>query len=164
MTALRTAPLLVRRGPFALLAYALRGRSGEEGAVAANTAATLATLPQALQAATARGDICLWMQDEREITVLCRQALLEPGAGALPPPTHSQRDFALLTIDQDFAWDVTGVLAALTGALARAGVPAGALSAFSRDHLLVPAARLPEALAALREVCGEVRDEVRRLD
>jgi uncharacterized protein len=46
-------------------------------------------------------------------------------------------------------WDVVGFLALVTRILAEAGVSCGALSAFSRDHLLVRQDDLPKALRAL---------------
>ena len=68
---------------------------------------------------------------------------------------HAARDakvesgFRLVTLDVELGWDVVGFLAHVTAILAAAGVPVGALSAFSRDHLLVKQSELPKALRAL---------------
>ena len=75
----------------------------------------------------------------------------------LPPPRSVQRGWSLITLDAVMAWDVTGVLAAVTAPLAAAGIPIAAVTAFSRDHLLVPWDRLDDALAALAGLCGQVR-------
>jgi uncharacterized protein len=60
-----------------------------------------------------------------------------------------EADWRLVTFDIKLPWDVVGYLARVTEILASAGVPAGALSAFSRDHLLVKQRDLPAALRAL---------------
>ncbi|SCL15602.1 ACT domain-containing protein [Micromonospora inyonensis] len=53
---------------------------------------------------------------------------------------------------------VTGMLAALVGPLAEARVDAVAFSTYDTDHLLVPAVRLVEATAALREAGHRIAD------
>lgn len=104
-------------------------------------------------AARAPGAIVCWCVDELELSAL----LPESALASLPAPARCERDWAAITLDTVMAWDVVGVLAAVSGALAAAGIPIGAVTAFSRDHILVPRARLPEALAALSGLCGEVR-------
>ncbi len=68
---------------------------------------------------------------------------------------HAARDarteggFRLVTLDIELQWDVVGYLARVTEILAAAGLSVGALSAFSRDHLLVKQDDLARALRAL---------------
>ncbi|MET0648004.1 MAG: ACT domain-containing protein [Pyrinomonadaceae bacterium] len=68
---------------------------------------------------------------------------------------HAARDakveagFRLLTLDVELGWDVVGFLAHVTRILAEASVPVGALSAFSRDHLLIKQDDLGRALHTL---------------
>ncbi|HLL71086.1 MAG TPA: ACT domain-containing protein [Pyrinomonadaceae bacterium] len=68
---------------------------------------------------------------------------------------HALRDarvemgWRLLTFDIELGWNVTGYLARLTAILADARVPVGALTAFSRDHLLIKQDDLPRALRVL---------------
>jgi hypothetical protein len=68
---------------------------------------------------------------------------------------HAARDarveagFRLVTLDVELGWDVVGFLAHVTGILAGAGIPVGALSAFSRDHLLIKQDDLGNALRVL---------------
>ena len=68
---------------------------------------------------------------------------------------HAARDtrveggFRLVTFDVELGWNVVGYLARVTEILAAAGIPVGALSAFSRDHLLIKQDDLGHALRAL---------------
>ncbi|HEX8290401.1 MAG TPA: ACT domain-containing protein [Pyrinomonadaceae bacterium] len=90
----------------------------------------------------------LLLRDPFEVTLLldesdwrsmrhgARDARVEPG-------------FRLVTLDVELGWDVVGFLAHVSGILAAGGVPVGALSAFSRDHLLIKQDDLGRALRAL---------------
>ena len=75
---------------------------------------------------------------------------------------HAARDakveagFRLVTLDVELGWDVVGFLAHVTRILAGAGVPVGALSAFSRDHLLIKQEHLGNALRVLGEHVAEL--------
>ncbi len=67
-----------------------------------------------------------------------------------------ERDFRLVTLELQLAWDVVGYLARVTRLLAEAGLSVGALSAFSRDHLLIKQSDLPKALRVLGEHVAEL--------
>ena len=75
---------------------------------------------------------------------------------------HAARDakteagFRLVTLDVELGWDVVGFLAHVTRILAEAAVPVGALSAFSRDHLLIKQEDLGKALRVLGEHVAEL--------
>ena len=75
---------------------------------------------------------------------------------------HAARDakveggFRLVTLDIKLAWNVVGFLARVTEILAAAGVSVGALSAFSRDHLLIKQDYLGKALRVLGEHVAEL--------
>ena len=75
---------------------------------------------------------------------------------------HAARDakfetgFRLVTLDVELGWDVVGFLAHVTRVLAEASVPVGALSAFSRDHLLIKQDDLGTALRVLGEHVAEL--------
>ena len=75
---------------------------------------------------------------------------------------HAARDaraeagFRLVTLDVQLGWDVVGFLAHVTRILAGAGIPVGALSAFSRDHLLIKQDDLGKALRVLGEHVAEL--------
>ena len=68
---------------------------------------------------------------------------------------HAARDakveagFRLLTFDIELPWNVVGFLARVTEILAGEGIAVGALSAFSRDHLLIKQDELGKALRVL---------------
>jgi hypothetical protein len=75
---------------------------------------------------------------------------------------HAARDarveagFRLVTIGVELGWDVVGFLAHVTRILAEASIPVGALSAFSRDHLLIKQDDLGKALRVLGEHVAEL--------
>lgn len=75
---------------------------------------------------------------------------------------HAARDakmeagFRLVTLDVELGWDVVGFLAHVTRILAAENVPVGALSAFSRDHLLIKQDDLGKALRVLGEHVAEL--------
>src|SRR3954468_21112005 len=68
---------------------------------------------------------------------------------------HAARDarveagFRLATLDVELPWNVVGFLAHVTAILAAEGIAVGALSAFSRDHLLIKQDDLGKALRVL---------------
>jgi hypothetical protein len=67
-----------------------------------------------------------------------------------------ESDFRLVTLDIELPWSVVGFLARVTEILAGAGIAAGALSAFSRDHLLIKQDDLGKALRVLGEHVAEL--------
>ncbi len=64
--------------------------------------------------------------------------------------------FRLVTFDVELEWNVIGFLARVTELLAGAGIAVGALSAFSRDHLLIKQDDLATALRVLGEHVAEL--------
>lgn len=68
----------------------------------------------------------------------------------------TETDFRLVTLDVELGWDVVGFLAHVTRILAAEGVSVGALSAFSRDHLLIKQDELGKALRVLGEHVAEL--------
>jgi hypothetical protein len=75
---------------------------------------------------------------------------------------HAARDarveanFRLVTLDVELDWNVVGFLARVTEILAGEGIAVGALSAFSRDHLLIKQDDLGRALRVLGEHVAEL--------
>jgi len=61
----------------------------------------------------------------------------------------------LITLTVHSALDAVGFLAAVTSALAEAGISVNAVSAFHHDHLFVPVDRVDEAMAVLQELSAE---------
>ena len=75
---------------------------------------------------------------------------------------HAARDarvesgFRLVTLDVELPWNVVGFLAHVTRILAGEGIAVGALSAFSRDHLLIKQDDLGRALRVLSPHVAEL--------
>ena len=65
-------------------------------------------------------------------------------------------NFRLLTFTVELDWNVIGFLAFVTGILANANISVGAVSAFSRDHLLIKQDDVPRALKVLSEYVAEL--------
>ncbi len=95
------------------------------------------------------------LRDEHEVTLL----LDESDWSTLRHAAREARvegGFRLLTLDLKLDWNVVGYLARVTEILAHAGISVGALSAFSRDHLLIKQDDLGDALRALGEHVAEL--------
>ena len=92
--------------------------------------------------------VFMLLRDAREVTLL----LEEEDWLAM---RHAARDarveagFRLVTLDLELDWNVVGYLALVTRILADAGLCVGALSSFSRDHLLIKQHDLAKALRVL---------------
>lgn len=88
------------------------------------------------------------LQDPFEVTLLLEEedwrAMRHAARDA-----RVERGFRLVTLGVELGWDVTGYLARVAEILAAEAVPVGALSAFSRDHLLIKQEDLGRALRAL---------------
>jgi hypothetical protein len=68
------------------------------------------------------------------------------------PGATEEAGYRLITLEVRLDWQVIGYLAAVTRALADAGVPVGVLSSFHYDHLLVRGDLLGKAEAALQHL------------
>ncbi|HEY0408200.1 MAG TPA: ACT domain-containing protein [Pyrinomonadaceae bacterium] len=95
------------------------------------------------------------LRDEHEVTLLLDEADWQT-------MRHAARDarieggFRLLTLDVELGWQAVGYLARVTEILAAANIPVGALSAFSRDHLLIKQDDLGTALRVLGQHVAEL--------
>jgi hypothetical protein len=72
------------------------------------------------------------------------------------PAGETEHGWRLLTVRGPLEFTLTGIMAALAGELAAAGVSIIALSTYDTDHLLVKAADLERATTALTEAGHEV--------
>jgi uncharacterized protein len=61
---------------------------------------------------------------------------------------------AWLTLTVHSSFEAVGLTAAFAARLAEDGIPANVLAGYHHDHLLVPAARADDAIAALRSLRG----------
>ncbi len=95
-------------------------------------------------------------RDQREVTLLLEEddwlRIRHAARDA-----RVERGFRMLTFDIELPWNVVGYLAQVTKILAAAQISVGALSSFSRDHLLIKQEDLGNALRVLgehvRELC-----------
>jgi len=92
--------------------------------------------------------------DKDEVTLVLTSATLEEFAHRLPGHQASC-DYRLLTFDLPLEHTLIGFLSAVRSRLAQEGIPIMALSAYQRDHLLVPAGDFERALAAIRTLQTE---------
>jgi hypothetical protein len=95
------------------------------------------------------------LKDEHEVTLLLDETDWRTIRHAVRD-ARVEGDFRLLTFDIELDWKTVGFLARVTEILANAQISAGALSAFSRDHLLIKQNDLPAALRALGEHVAEL--------
>lgn len=68
------------------------------------------------------------------------------------PDAEVERDLVWIRFDTPMSWDVVGFLALVTGHLAAAGVPIGAVCGFHRDHLFLAQRHEQRARAVLTEI------------
>jgi hypothetical protein len=95
------------------------------------------------------------IDDPLETTFVLRTSL----ADAMPPADTRQDGLRVILLVAELPPDLTGFASTIAGALAERNVPIVLVGTASRDHLLVPDAAWPEALAVLRGL----RDAARRL-
>lgn len=99
------------------------------------------------------GDFCSITRTDDELSIICPQDSLPPD---LPESVTVARDWVLLRVEGPFAFDVTGVIAALATPLANAGVVLLATATYNTDYLLVKAEQLDDAIQALVEAGHQV--------
>ena len=102
----------------------------------------------------AESNFCL-LRDPFEVTLLVEESDWRAMRHAARE-ARVEVGFRLVTLDVELGWDVVGFLAHVTRILADASVPVGALSAFSRDHLLIKQDDLGKALRVLGEHVAEL--------
>ncbi len=73
------------------------------------------------------------------------------------PEARVEPGLAWIRFEAPMGWELVGFLAHVTGRLAAAGVPLGAVCGFSRDHLFVAEPHLERATAVLDELFPRVR-------
>jgi hypothetical protein len=95
------------------------------------------------------------LRDEHEVTLLLDETDWRTMRHAVRD-ARTENDFRLLTFDIEIDWKTIGFLASVTQILADAGISCGALSAFSRDHLLIKQDDLGNALRVLGNYVAEL--------
>ena len=97
----------------------------------------------------------LIFRDGREVTLLLHDDDWQR-IRHLVRDARIERGFRLVTLDIELPWNVVGYLARVTEILAAHEIPVGALSSFSRDHLLIKQDDLGRALRVLGEHVKEL--------
>ncbi len=87
--------------------------------------------------------------DKDEITLIVEEEGFEELAVRLPGHTLSPTIYRLVTLDVELVPELIGFMARISTTLAAADVTILPLAAFSRDHLLVPAAQFDTAVKSL---------------
>ena len=95
------------------------------------------------------------LRDTREVTLLLEESDWQRIRHVVRD-AKIERGFRLITLDIELPWNVVGYLARVTEILAASGIAVGALSSFTRDHLLVKQDDLGMALRALSEHVKEL--------
>lgn len=124
----------------------------------------LAALPAALRPRTRPGEYVFVSvpRPDPGLAALAAASIRE-GEGVtlvLPRPDADAHGLAYgfvaawITLEVHSALDAVGLTAAVAGALAARGIACNVLAGFHHDHLLVPAARREQALAALSALDG----------
>lgn len=90
----------------------------------------------------ARGELLALVRTPDELSIVS-------AADSVPESVRSEPDWRVLRVAGPLDFSLIGILAGLTGALARAGVAVFALSTFDTDYLLVREHDLERALRAL---------------
>jgi hypothetical protein len=99
------------------------------------------------------GDFCSITRTQDELSIICAEDALPAD---LPEEIQVARNWVLLRVQGPFTFDVVGVMAALTTALADAGVVLLAVATYQTDYLLVKAEQTEAAMRALSNAGHQV--------
>lgn len=94
-------------------------------------------------------ELCSITRTREELSIVAPEEVLR--RVGLPAEARIEGGWACLKVEGPLEFSLVGVLAALSGPLARAGVSLFALSTYDTDYLLVRSAELSRAVAALSE-------------
>jgi hypothetical protein len=93
--------------------------------------------------------------DKDEITVIIDQSKLDnTNHSAIENYnlSETERNWKILTLDVVFPLDTVGMLAKISGALAKRGISIMTISAYSRDHFLIREKDMDAAAAAFKSL------------
>jgi hypothetical protein len=98
-----------------------------------------------------RGEFTTVTRTPEELSIVCDE-------DAAPDDVRAERGWRALQLEGPIAFELTGVAARFTAALAARAISVFVISTFDTDYLLVKATALDAAIAALREDGCEVTD------
>ena len=90
--------------------------------------------------------------DKDEVTLLTYVEAVEGFKKRLEGATVYPNTYRLITIDVELDPSITGFMAHLSRALAENGISILPYAAFTRDHILVPADKLDDAITTLKQL------------
>jgi hypothetical protein len=97
-----------------------------------------------------QGDFFQYILEPDILTLLIDQASWAR-LGPRYPEAKVEGPLAVFTFTLAMDWEVVGFLAAVTGLLARSGIPLGAVCGYYRDHLFIATAYADQAERILRQ-------------
>ncbi|MCU1231975.1 MAG: hypothetical protein JWO97_4859 [Acidobacteria bacterium] len=98
-----------------------------------------------------RGAFTSVTRTPEELSIVCDD-------DAVPADVRAERGWRALQLEGPIAFEMTGVAARFTAALAARAISVFVISTFDTDYLLVKATALDAAIAALRDDGSEVTD------
>jgi hypothetical protein len=101
-----------------------------------------------------RGTFTSVTRTAEELSIVCDD-------DAVPDDVRAERGWRALQLEGPIAFEMTGVAARFTSALAARAISVFVISTFDTDYLLVKTTALDAAIAALRHDGCEVRDAPR---
>ena len=102
----------------------------------------------------ASGELTAVIRTVHELSIVCANE-------RVPPDVRAERGWRALMVAGPLDFGLTGILAALAGPLAEAGISIFALSTYDTDYLLVKEENLARALDVLREAGHDLKWEPR---
>lgn len=95
---------------------------------------------------------CALIADKDEVSLLIPAEAVPDFVSRLPGHTLAEKRYRLITLDVALDLSLVGFMAAISRALAEAGVSILPYAAYSRDHLLVPADQFELAIRTLQQL------------
>ncbi len=99
---------------------------------------------------------CAMVVDSKEVSLVLPADAVEGFRSRLPDADIADEICMLVTVNVVMEPELTGLVAAVSTALADAGIALLPFASFSRDHFLVMADQVDKALAALQDLQQEV--------
>jgi len=115
-----------------------------------------AVTPAAGVVAEIGGPFCALIVDADEVTLFIPTEAAEDFSARLPG-MEANGPYSVITLDVELEPELVGLMAAMSEALAQAGVSVLPYAAYSRDHIVVPTDKLEKAMETLRNLSE--RDE-----
>lgn len=95
---------------------------------------------------------CAMIVDKDEVSLIIPMEAVQDFVSRLPGQTLAEKRYRLITLDVALDLSLVGFMAAVSRALAVAGVSILPYAAYTRDHLLVPAAQFELAIKTLQQL------------